>query len=83
MSLDSGRKPENLEGTPEAWTEHARSPRTRRRRESNPQPQICEANVLTTNHCVPQMYIILLINIPAIMCRFRTAFFLDTNGFYC
>ncbi|KAK2819542.1 hypothetical protein Q7C36_021188 [Tachysurus vachellii] len=48
MSLDQGRKPEYPEETPEARGEHVNSTHTRRRRESNPQPWRCEANVLTT-----------------------------------
>ncbi|KAK3553940.1 hypothetical protein QTP70_015331, partial [Hemibagrus guttatus] len=49
MSLDWGRKPEHPEETPEARG-NMQTPHTRRRRESNPQPWRCEANVLTTNH---------------------------------
>ncbi|KAK3557571.1 hypothetical protein QTP70_030499 [Hemibagrus guttatus] len=47
MSLDWGRKPEYPEETPEARGEHANSTHTWWRRESNPQPWRCEANVLT------------------------------------
>ena len=53
MSLDRGRKPEYPEETPEARGEHANSTHTRRRRESNPQPWRCEANVLTTKPLCP------------------------------
>ncbi|KAK3569304.1 hypothetical protein QTP86_026550 [Hemibagrus guttatus] len=53
MSLDWGRKPEYLEETPEARGEHANSTHTWRRRESNPQPWRCEANVLTTKPLCP------------------------------
>ncbi|KAK3562067.1 hypothetical protein QTP86_027166, partial [Hemibagrus guttatus] len=41
MSLDWGRKPPR-------HGENMQTPHTRRRRESNPQPWRCEANVLTT-----------------------------------
>ncbi|XP_056586499.1 E3 ubiquitin-protein ligase TRIM35-like isoform X3 [Triplophysa dalaica] len=55
MSLDQGRKPEYPEETPEARGEHANSTHTSRKRESNPQPWRCEANVLTTKPpCPPQ-----------------------------
>ncbi|KAK3539121.1 hypothetical protein QTP86_025059 [Hemibagrus guttatus] len=53
MSLDWRRKPEYPEETPEARGEHANSTHTWRRRESNPQPWRCEANVLTTKPPCP------------------------------
>ncbi|XP_056608145.1 uncharacterized protein LOC130425787 [Triplophysa dalaica] len=53
MSLDQGRKPEYPEETPEARGEHANSTHTSRKRESDPQPWRCEANVLTTKPPCP------------------------------
>ncbi|KAK3522694.1 hypothetical protein QTP86_030107, partial [Hemibagrus guttatus] len=46
MSLDWGRKPPR-------HGENMQTPHTRRRRESNPQPWRCEANVLTTKPPYP------------------------------
>ncbi|KAK3533842.1 hypothetical protein QTP70_032958 [Hemibagrus guttatus] len=46
MSLDWGRKPPR-------HGENMQTPHTRRRRESNPQPWRCEANVLTTKPPCP------------------------------
>ncbi|KAK3542198.1 hypothetical protein QTP86_018490, partial [Hemibagrus guttatus] len=58
MSLDWGRKPEYPEETPEARGEHTNSTHRWRRRESNPQPWRCEANVLTTKPpCPPYLNI--------------------------
>ncbi|XP_060748330.1 beta-N-acetylhexosaminidase isoform X3 [Tachysurus vachellii] len=57
LSFDQGRKPEYPEETPKTRGEHANSTHTRRRRESNPQPWRCEANVLTTKPpCPPLLF---------------------------
>ncbi|KAK3547247.1 hypothetical protein QTP86_017814, partial [Hemibagrus guttatus] len=68
MSLDRGRKPEHPEETPEARGEHANSTHTRRRRESNPRPWRCEANVLTTKPPCPPEMIHWLQNVTGSLC---------------
>ncbi|XP_053531278.1 protein FAM83G [Ictalurus punctatus] len=54
MSLNRWRKPEYPEETHEARGEFANSAHTGQRWESNPQPQRCEANVLTTKPPCPR-----------------------------
>ncbi|KAK3564612.1 hypothetical protein QTP86_023757 [Hemibagrus guttatus] len=57
MSLDWGRKPEYPE-EPLRHGENMQTPHTRWRRESNPQPWRCEANVLTTKPpCPPPQFL--------------------------
>ncbi|KAK3517923.1 hypothetical protein QTP70_027540, partial [Hemibagrus guttatus] len=58
MSLGWGRKPEHPEKTPE--TGRTCKLHTWRRRESNPQPWRCEANVLTTKPpCPPSPHVVI------------------------